>query len=518
MAISFNANALQALNQSAANQDDFSRRQWNNSPVEDDSRPLFSVTKSFREEWGEGVYPGQIAWFRIPKLFTHYDVHEGTDDEGNLLPPTMGTGCAFVHKHQIRITNESTRKLVEGRDGKDAPKMSVACTKGFEYSDHEHTFDGNCAVCSLVENIGTFVNEAVKLKGEDEGLTPEQMREGNRYIPSLRDEWKKLRNDSRFDVASERRIAELYFPVALMFVANDPKTQQPQTHIKLMYLRMNLARYLDLLKEKSNIGKDMFSVAPQDNKIDYSETRLTKLNEYPEGLVDTWIRVQFGTVPQGKNMARDAMKGAKWSIERDSNPEFLNAQAQKIEEMFAQDIADAKANTPEGEEVHTWGVADVFWNIKECQMRDVNEMELVAEVPRASLEVEKSRYFAERESRKRGDTGVSQLSLGLAAATAGNVPTAAPAQVGGAQVPQAAPAAVEAAPAPVQAVPAAPATAPAVSPTASAPTAPVAPATPAAATNSVEALLGTAPAQSAQAAPAAPAAPVANDVTAQLGL
>ena len=64
----------------------------------------------------------------------------------------------------------------------------------------------------LVENIGTFVNEAVKLKGEDMGLTSEQMYEGNRYIPSLRDEWKKLRNDSRFDVASERRTAELYFP------------------------------------------------------------------------------------------------------------------------------------------------------------------------------------------------------------------------------------------------------------------------------------------------------------------
>lgn len=522
MAISFNANALQALNQSAANQDDFSRRQWNNSPVEDESRPLFSVTKSFRVEWGEGVYPGQTAWFYIPKLFTHYDVHEGTDDEGNLIPPTMGTGCAFVHKHQIRITNENTRKLVEGRDGNDAPKMSVACTEGFEYSDHEHTFDGNCAVCSLVENIGTFVNEAVKLKGEDEGLTPEQMREGNRYIPSLRDEWKKLRNDSRFDVASERRIAELYFPVALMFVANDPKTNQPQTHVKLMYLRMNLARYLDLLKEKADIGKDMFSVAPQDNKIDYSETRLTKLNEYPEGLVDTWIRVQFGTAPQGKNMARDAMKGAKWSIERDSNPEFLNAQAQKIEEMFAQDIADAKANTPEGEEVHTWGVADVFWNIKECQMRDVNEMELVVEVPRASLEVEKSRYFADRESRKRGDTGVSQLSLGLTAAPAGNAQPTAPAQVGGAQVPQApqaVPAAVEAAPAPVSPAtsPTVP-TAPAASQVASVPAAPVAsaaPATPAAATNSVEALLGTAPAQSAQ---AVPTAPVANDVTAQLGL
>ena len=512
MAISFNANALQALNQSAANQDDFSRRQWNNSPVEDESRPLFSVTKSFRVEWGEGVYPGQTAWFYIPKLFTHYDVHEGTDDEGNSLPPTMGTGCAFVHKHQIRITNESIRKLVEGRDGNDAPKMSVACTKGFEYSDHEHTFDGNCAVCSLVENIGTFVNEAVKLKGEDEGLTPEQMREGNRYIPSLRDEWKKLRNDSRFDVASERRTAELYFPVALMFVANDPKTNQPQTHVKLMYLRMNLARYLDLLKEKANIGKDMFSVAPQDNQIDYSEIRLTKLNEYPEGLVDTWIRVQFGTAPQGKNMARDAMKGAKWSIERDSNPEFLNAQAQKIEEMFAQDIADAKANTAAGEEVHTWGVADVFWNIKECQMRDVNEMELVVEVPRASLEVEKSRYFADRESRKRGDTGVSQLSLGLAAAPAGNVQPTSPAPV--AQVPQTAPAAVEAAPAPVQTAPAAPAPAPATSQVASVPVAPVASATPAA-NNSVEALLGTAPAQPEQ---AAPTAPVANDVTAQLGL
>ena len=457
--------------------------------------------------------------------------HEGTDDEGNSLPPTMGTGCAFVHKHQIRITNESIRKLVEGRDGNDAPKMSVACTKGFEYSDHEHTFDGNCAVCSLVENIGTFVNEAVKLKGEDEGLTPEQMREGNRYIPSLRDEWKKLRNDSRFDMASERRTAELYFPVALMFVANDPKTNQPQTHVKLMYLRMNLARYLDLLKEKANIGKDMFSVAPQDNQIDYSEIRLTKLNEYPEGLVDTWIRVQFGTAPQGKNMARDAMKGAKWSIERDSNPEFLNAQAQKIEEMFAQDIADAKANTAAGEEVHTWGVADVFWNIKECQMRDVNEMELVVEVPRASLEVEKSRYFADRESRKQGNTGVSQLSLGLAAAPAGNVQPTSPAPV--AQVPQTAPAAVEAAQAPVQTAPAAPAPAPATSQTASAPapapatsqtasapapvasTAPAAPTTLAAATNSVEALLGTAPARSAQ---AAPAAPVANDVTAQLGL
>ena len=531
MAISFNANALQALNQSAANQDDFSRRQWNNSPVEDESRPLFSVTKSFRVEWGEGVYPGQTAWFYIPKLFTHYDVHEGTDDEGNPVPPTMGTGCAFVHKHQLRITNESTRKLVEGRDGREAPKMSVACTKGFEYSDHEHTFDGNCAVCSLVENIGTFVNEAVKLKGEDEGLTPEQMREGNRYIPSLREEWKKLRNDSRFDVASERRIAELYFPVALMFVANDPKTNQPQTHIKLMYLRMNLARYLDLLKEKANIGKDMFSVAPQDNKIDYSETRLTKLNEYPEGLVDTWIRVQFGTAPQGKNMARDAMKGAKWSIERDSNPEFLNAQAQKIEEMFAQDIADAKANTAASEEVHTWGVADVFWNIKECQMRDVVEMEQVVEVPRAELEVEKARYFAEREARQQGNTGVSQLSLGLAAAPAGNVQPTAPAQVGGAstpQVPQAAPAAVEAvpapvqtAPAPVQTAPAATTPAPAASQTASAPaapvasTAPAAPTTLAAATNSVEALLGTAPAQSAQ---AAPTASVANDVTAQLGL
>lgn len=523
MAISFNANALQALNQSAANQDDFSRRQWNNSPVEDESRPLFSVTKSFRVEWGEGVYPGQTAWFYIPKLFTHYDVHEGTDDEGNSLPPTMGTGCAFVHKHQIRITNESIRKLVEGRDGNDAPKMSVACTKGFEYSDHEHTFDGNCAVCSLVENIGTFVNEAVKLKGKDEGLTPEQMREGNRYIPSLRDEWKKLRNDSRFDVASERRTAELYFPVALMFVANDPKTNQPQTHVKLMYLRMNLARYLDLLKEKANIGKDMFSVAPQDNQIDYSEIRLTKLNEYPEGLVDTWIRVQFGTAPQGKNMARDAMKGAKWSIERDSNPEFLNAQAQKIEEMFAQDIADAKANTAAGEEVHTWGVADVFWNIKECQMRDVNEMELVVEVPRASLEVEKSRYFADRESRKQGNTGVSQLSLGLAAAPAGNVQPTAPAQVGGAQVPQApqaVPAAVEAAPAPVQTAPTAPAPAPAASQVASATVAPVAsvaptaPTTPAA-NNSVEALLGTAPVQPEQ---AAPTAPVANDVTAQLGL
>ena len=517
MAISFNANALQALNQSAANQDDFSRRQWNNSPVEDDSRPLFSITKSFLEEWGKDVYPGQTAWFYIPKLFTHYDVHEGTDDEGNSVPPTMGTGCAFVHKHQIRITNESTRKLVEGRDGREAPKMSVACTKGFEYSDHEHTFDGNCAVCSLVENIGTFVNEAVKLKGEDEGLTPEQMREDNRYIPSLREEWKKLRNDSRFDVASERRIAELYFPVALMFVANDPKTNQPQTHIKLMYLRMNLARYLDLLKEKANIGKDMFSVAPQDNKIDYSETRLTKLNEYPEGLVDTWIRVQFGTAPQGKNMARDAMKGAKWSIERDSNPEFLNAQAQKIEEMFAQDIADAKANIPEGEEVHTWGVADVFWNIKECQMRDVNEMELVVEVPRASLEVEKARYFAEREDRKNGNTGVSQLSLGLAATPAGNVQPTVPAQVGGApapQVPQAAPAAVEAAPAPVQTAPAAPAPAPAASQVASAPVAPAATTAPAA-NNSVEALLGTAPAQPAQ---AAPTAPVANDVTAQLGL
>lgn len=524
MAISFNANALQALNKSAANQDDFSRRQWNNSPVEDESRPLFSVTKSFREEWGKDVYPGQTAWFRIPKLFTHYDVHEGTDDEGNPIPPTMGTGCAFVHKHQIRITNENTRKLVEGRDGNDAPKMSVACTKGFEYSDHEHTFDGNCAVCSLVENIGTFVNEAVKLKGEDEGLTPEQMRDGNRYIPSLRTEWKNLRRDHRFDMASERRTAELYFPVALMFVANDPKTQQPQTHIKLMYLRINLARYLDLLKEKDNIGKDMFSVAPQDNEIDYSEIRLTKLNEYPEGLVDTWVRVQFGTAPQGKSMARDAMKGAKWSIERDSNPEFLNAQAQKIEEMFAQDIADAKANTPEGEEVHTWGVADVFWNIKECQMRDVIEMEQVVEVPRAELEVEKARYFAEREARQQGNTGVSQLSLGLAAAPAGNVQPTVPAQIGGAQVPQAAPAAVEAAPAPVQTAPAAPAT-PAASQVASVPAAPVAsassaaPATPAApapaATNSVEALLGTAPAQSAQ---AVPVAPVANDVTAQLGL
>lgn len=529
MAISFNANALQALNQSAANQDDFSRRQWNNSPVEDESRPLFSVTKSFREEWGKDVYPGQLAFFYIPpkELFSHYVVQNGTDEEGNPLPPLMGTGCAFVHKHQIRITNESTRKLVEGRDGREAPKMSVACTKGFEYSDHEHTFDGNCAVCSLVENIGTFVNEAVKLKGEDEGLTPEQMREGNRYIPTLRDEWKKLRNDSRFDVASERRTAELYFPVALMFVANDPKTNQPQTHVKLMYLRMNLARYLDLLKEKANIGKDMFSVAPQDNQIDYSEIRLTKLNEYPEGLVDTWIRVQFAAVPQGPNMARDAMKGAKWSIERDSNPEVLNAQAQKIKEMFAQDIADAKANTPEGEEVHTWGVADILWNIKECQMRDVNEMELVVEVPRASLEVEKSRYFADRESRKRGDTGVSQLSLGLAAASAGTAQFVAPAQVGGAQVPQTsqvAPAAVEAAPAPVQTAPTAPAPAPAASQVASAPapvasTAPAAPTTPAApapaAANSVEALLGTAPAQPEQ---AAPAAPVANDVTAQLGL
>lgn len=512
MAISFNANALQALNQSAANQDDFSRRQWNNSPVEDESRPLFSVTKSFREEWGKDVYPGQLAFFYIPpkELFSHYVVQNGTDEEGNPLPPLMGTGCAFVHKHQIRITNESTRKLVEGRDGREAPKMSVACTKGFEYSDHEHTFDGNCAVCSLVENIGTFVNEAVKLKGEDEGLTPEQMREGNRYIPSLRDEWKKLRNDSRFDVASERRTAELYFPVALMFVANDPKTNQTQTHVKLMYLRMNLARYLDLLKEKANIGKDMFSVAPQDNQIDYSEIRLSKLNEYPEGLEDTWLRVQFAAVPQGPNMARDAMKGAKWSIERDSNPEVLNAQAQKIKEMFAQDIADAKANTPEGEEVHTWGVADILWNIKECQMRDVNEMELVVEVPRASLEVEKSRYFADRESRKQGNTGVSQLSLGLAAAPAGNVQPTAPAQVGGAPAPQA----------PIQAVPAAPAPAPVASQTASAPapvasTAPAAPTTLAAATNSVEALLGTAPAQSAQ---AAPAAPVANDVTAQLGL
>lgn len=528
MAISFNANALQALNQSAANQDDFSRRQWNNSPVEDESRPLFSITKSFLEEWGKDVYPGQTAWFRIPKLFTHYDVHEGTDDEGNPVPPTMGTGCAFVHKHQIRITNENTRKLVEGRDGNDAPKMSVACTKGFEYSDHEHTFDGNCAVCSLVENIGIFVNEAVKLKGEGEGLTPEQMRDGNRYIPSLRTEWKNLRRDQRFDMASERRTAELYFPVALMFVANDPKTQQPQTHIKLMYLRMNLARYLDLLKEKANIGKDMFSVAPQDNEIDYSEIRLTKLNEYPEGLVDTWIRVQFGTAPQGKSMARDAMKGAKWSIERDSNPEFLNAQAQKIEEMFAQDIANAKATASEGEEVHTWGVADVFWNIKECQMRDVIEMEQVVEVPRAELEVEKARYFAEREARQQGNTGVSQLSLGLAAAPVGNAQTAAPAQVGGApapQAPQAAPAAVEAAPAPVQTAPTAPAPAPAASQVASAPVAPVAsvaptaPTTPAApapaAANSVEALLGTAPAQSAQ---AVPTAPVANDVTAQLGL
>lgn len=501
MAISFNANALQALNQSAANQDDFSRRQWNNSPVEDESRPLFSVTKSFREEWGKDVYPGHLAFFYIPpkELFSHYVVQNGTDEEGNQLPPLMGTGCAFVHKHQIRITNESTRKLVEGRDGREAPKMSVACTKGFEYSDHEHTFDGNCAVCSLVENIGTFVNEAVKLKGEDEGLTPDQMREGNRYIPSLREEWKKLRNDSRFDVASERRTAELYFPVALMFVANDPKTNQPQTHIKLMYLRMNLARYLDLLKEKSNIGKDMFSVAPQDNQIDYSEIRLSKLNEYPEGLEDTWLRVQFAAVPQGPNMARDAMKGAKWSIERDSNPEVLNAQAQKIKEMFAQDIADAKANTPEGEEVHTWGVADILWNIKECQMRDVNEMELVVEVPRASLEVEKSRYFADRESRKRGDTGVSQLSLGLTAAPVGNVQSTVPAQVSGAQVPQAPPAAS-------QVASAAP-TAPVVS------TAPAAPAP--AATNSVEALLGTAPVQSTQ---AAPAAPVANDVTAQLGL
>ena len=530
MAISFNANALQALNQSAANQDDFSRRQWNNSPVEDESRPLFSVTKSFREEWGKDVYPGQLAFFYIPpkELFSHYVVQNGTDEEGNPLPPLMGTGCAFVHKHQIRITNESTRKLVEGRDGKDAPKMSVACTKGFEYSDHEHTFDGNCAVCSLVENIGTFVNEAVKLKGEDMGFTSEQMYEGNRYIPSLRDEWKKLRNDSRFDVASERRTAELYFPVALMFVANDPKTNQMQTHVKLMYLRMNLARYLDLLKEKANIGKDMFSVAPQDNQIDYSEIRLTKLNEYPEGLEDTWLRVQFAAVPQGPNMARDAMKGAKWSIERDSNPEVLNAQAQKVKEMFAQDIADAKANTPEGEEVHTWGVADILWNIKECQMRDVNEMELVVEVPRAELEVEKARYFAEREARQQGNTGVSQLSLGLTAAPAGNVQPTAPAQVGGAQVPQTpqvAPAAVEAAPAPVQTAPAAPAPAPAASQVASAPVAPVAsvaptaPTTPAApapaAANSVEALLGTAPAQSAQ---AAPTAPVANDVTAQLGL
>ena len=141
-------------------------------------------------------------------------------------------------------------------------------------------------------------------------------------------------------------------------------------------------------------------------------------------------------------------------------------------------------------------------------MRDVNEMEQVVEVPRAELEVEKSRYFAEREDRQQGNTGVSQLSLGLAAAPVGNAQTAAPAQVGGVQVPQAAPAAVEAAPAPVQTVPTAPASAPAASQTASAPAAP-------AATNSVEALLGTASAQSAQ---AAPAAPVANDVTAQLGL
>ena len=177
MAISFNANALQALNKSAANQDDFSRRQWNNSPVEDDSRPLFSITKSFLEEWGKDVYAGHTAWFYIPpkEMFEHYIVQEGTDDEGNPLPPQMSTGCAFVHKHQIRITNENTRKLVEGRDGNDAPKMSVACTKGFEYSDHEHTFDGNCAVCSLVDNISTFVSEAVKLKGEDMGLTSEQM-------------------------------------------------------------------------------------------------------------------------------------------------------------------------------------------------------------------------------------------------------------------------------------------------------------------------------------------------------
>ena len=526
MAISFNANALQALNKSAANQDDFSRRQWNNSPVEDESRPLFSITKSFADEWGKDVYAGQTAWFYIPpkELFEHYIVQEGTDEEGNHIPPQMSTGCAFVHKHHIRITNENTRKLVEGRDGNDAPKMSVACTKGFEFSDHEHTFDGNCAVCSLVDNISTFVSEAVKLKGEDMGLTSEQMYDGNRYITSLRDEWKNLRRDHRFDMASERRTAELYFPVALMFVANDPKTNQPQTHVKLMYLRMNLARYLDLLKEKANIGKDMFSVAPQDNQIDYSEIRLTKLNEYPEGLEDTWLRVQFGAAPQGKNMARDAMKNAKWSIERDSNPEVLNAQAQKVKEMFAQDIADAKANAAAvGEEVHTWGVADIYWNIKECQMRDVIEMEQVVEVPRAELEVEKARYFAEREARQQGNTGVSQLSLGLAAAPAGNVQPTASAQVGGAQVPQApqvVPAAVEAAPAPAQAAPAAPATAPAASQVASAPaapvasTAPVAPATPAA-DNSVEALLGTAPAQSAQ---VAPAAPVANDVTAQLGL
>lgn len=517
MAISFNANALQALNKSAANQDDFSRRQWNNSPVEDESRPLFSITKSFADEWGKDVYAGQTAWFYIPpkEMFEHYIVQEGTDEEGNPLPPQMSTGCAFVHKHQIRITNENTRKLVEGRDGNDAPKMSVACTKGFEYSDHEHTFDGNCAVCSLVDNISTFVSEAVKLKGEDMGLTSEQMYDGNRYITSLRDEWKNLRRDHRFDMASERRTAELYFPVALMFVANDPKTNQPQTHVKLMYLRMNLARYLDLLKEKANIGKDMFSVAPQDNQIDYSEIRLTKLNEYPEGLEDTWLRVQFGAAPQGKNMARDAMKNAKWSIERDSNPEVLNAQAQKVKEMFAQDIADAKANVTAGEEVHTWGVADVYWNIKECQMRDVNEMEQVVEVPRAELEVEKSRYFAEREARQQGNTGVSQLSLGLAAVPVGNAQTAAPAQVGGAQVPQAAPAAVEAAPAAVQSAPVAPASTP-VAP-ASTPVAgqtAVVPAAPAA-TDSVEALLGTAPAQSAQ---AAPAAPVANDVTAQLGL
>lgn len=526
MAISFNANALQALNKSAANQDDFSRRQWNNSPVEDESRPLFSITKSFLEEWGKDVYAGQTAWFYIPpkELFEHYIVQEGTDDEGNPLPPQMSTGCAFVHKHQIRITNENTRKLVEGRDGNDAPKMSVACTKGFEFSDQEHTFDGNCAVCSLVDNISTFVSEAVKLKGEDMGLTSEQMYDGNRYITSLRDEWKNLRRDHRFDMASERRTAELYFPVALMFVANDPKTQQPQTHVKLMYLRMNLARYLDLLKEKANIGKDMFSVAPQDNQIDYSEIRLTKLNEYPEGLEDTWLRVQFGAAPQGKNMARDAMKNAKWSIERDSNPEVLNAQAQKVKEMFTQDIADAKANAAAGEEVHTWGVADIYWNIKECQMRDVIEMEQVVEVPRAELEVEKARYFAVREGRQQGNTGVSQLSLGLTAAPAGNVQPTAPAQVGGApapQAPQAVPAVVEAAPAPVQAAPAAPAPAPAASQVASAPVAPVASAAPAApatapaATNSVEARLGTAPAQSAQ---TAPAASVANDVTAQLGL
>ena len=524
MAISFNANALQALNKSAANQDDFSRRQWNNSPVEDESRPLFSITKSFLEEWGKDVYAGQTAWFYIPpkEMFEHYIVQEGTDDEGNPLPPQMSTGCAFVHKHQIRITNENTRKLVEGRDGNDAPKMSVACTKGFEFSDQEHTFDGNCAVCSLVDNISTFVSEAVKLKGEDMGLTSEQMYDGNRYITSLRDEWKNLRRDHRFDMASERRTAELYFPVALMFVANDPKTNQTQTHVKLMYLRMNLARYLDLLKEKANIGKDMFSVAPQDNQIDYSEIRLTKLNEYPEGLEDTWLRVQFGAAPQGKNMARDAMKNAKWSIERDSNPEVLNAQAQKVKEMFAQDIADAKANAAAGEEVHTWGVADIYWNIKECQMRDVIEMEQVVEVPRAELEVEKARYFAEREASQQGNTGVSQLSLGLAAASAGTAEFVAPAQVGGAQVPQTsqvAPAAVEAAPAPVQTAPTAPAPALAASQVASAPVAPVAspaPAAPAsAATNSVEALLGTAPAQSAQ---AAPTASVANDVTAQLGL